>query len=119
MVLLEFSMAPLEKGASVGEYVARSLKIIDESGLDYRLHAMGTVIEGEIDDVLAVLKKCLAAMAADCERITCTAKLDYRRGYSGRLNTKVASVEEKLGRPLKKVDQGEVRRTKDEGRSEG
>lgn len=104
MVLLEFSMAPLEKGASVGEYVARSLQIIDESGLDYRLHAMGTIIEGEIDDVLGVLKKCFQAMAADCERITCTAKLDYRRGHAGRLHAKVASVEEKIGRPLKKVE---------------
>jgi len=104
MVLLEFSMAPLEKGASVGEYVARSLKIIDDSGLDYRLHAMGTIVEGEIDDVLGVLKTCLEAMAADCDRITCTAKLDYRKGHAGRLKTKVASVEEKLGRQLKKVE---------------
>jgi len=104
MVLLEFSMSPLEKGASVGEYVARSVKIIDESGLDYRLHAMGTIVEGEIDQVLSVLKQCLETMAADCDRITCTAKLDYRRGYCGRLQTKVASVEEKLGRTLKKVD---------------
>ena len=82
MVLLEFSMAPLEKGPSVGDYVARSLKIIDDSGLDYRLHAMGTIVEGEIDEVLGVLKQCLEAMAADCDRITCTAKLDYRRGHS-------------------------------------
>ena len=104
MVLLEFSMSPLEKGPSVGDYVARSLKIIDESGLDYRLHAMGTIVEGEIDEVLAVLKKCLAAMATDCERVTCTAKLDYRRGYAGRLKAKVASLEEKLRRPLKKVE---------------
>jgi uncharacterized protein (TIGR00106 family) len=102
MVLLEFSMSPLEKGPSVGDYVARSLKIIDESGLDYRLHAMGTIVEGEIDELLAVLKQCLAAMATDCERVTCTAKLDYRRGHSGRLKAKVASVEEKLGRELKK-----------------
>ena len=104
MVLLEFSMAPLEKGPSVGDYVARSLKIIDQSGLDYRLHAMGTIIEGEIDEVLGVLKKCLEAMAADCERITCAAKLDYRRGHAGRLQTKVTSVEDKLGKPLKKVE---------------
>jgi len=104
MVLLEFSMAPLEKGASVGNYVARSLEIIDASGLDYRLHAMGTIVEGEIDQVLGVLKNCLEAMAKDCDRITCTAKLDYRRGYSGRLQTKVSSVEENLGRPLKKVE---------------
>jgi uncharacterized protein (TIGR00106 family) len=104
MVLLEFSMSPLEKGPSVGEYVARSLKIIDESGLDYRLHAMGTIVEGEIDEVLGVLKQCLATMAADCERVTCTAKLDYRRGHTGRLKAKVASVEERLGRDLKKVE---------------
>ena len=104
MVLLEFSMSPLEKGPSVGKYVARSLDIIEKSGLDYRLHAMGTIVEGEIDDVLGVLKRCLEAMAVDCERITCTAKLDYRRGHSGRLESKVASVEQQLGRELKKVE---------------
>jgi len=43
-------------------------------------------------------------MAADCDRITCTAKLDYRRGHRGRLEAKVSSVEQKLGRKLKKVD---------------
>ena len=102
MVLLEFSMAPLEKGPSVGGYVARSLEIIERSGLDYRLHAMGTIVEGEIDDVLALLKQCLEAMATDCERITCSAKLDYRAGKTGRLASKVASVESKLGHPLKK-----------------
>lgn len=58
MVLLEFSMSPLGKGESVGEYVARSLEIIDQSGLDYRLHAMGTVVEGEWDEVFAVVKRC-------------------------------------------------------------
>ncbi len=102
MYLLEFSMSPLAKGESVSQYVARSLEIIDASGLDYRLHAMGTIIEGELDELLAVLKKCFEAMAADCDRITCTAKLDYRRGASGRLESKVASVEEKIGRNLKK-----------------
>jgi uncharacterized protein (TIGR00106 family) len=104
MVLLEFSMSPLAKGASVGQYVARSLAIIDESGLDYRLHAMGTIVEGDIDQVLGVLKECFQAMAQDCDRITCTAKLDYRKGHTGRLETKVTSVEAKLGRKLKTVD---------------
>ena len=103
MVLLEFSMSPLNKGDSVSEYVARSLKIIAASGLDYRLHAMGTIIEGEIDQVLAVMQKCLEAMAEDCDRVTCTAKLDYRRGYQGRLDTKVSSVLEKVDTPLKTV----------------
>lgn len=101
MVLLEFSMSPLEKGESVSKYVTRNLDIIDKSGLDYRLHAMGTIIEGEIDEVLDVLKKCFDAMSTDCDRITCAAKIDYRKGHSGRLESKVASVEKKLGRRLK------------------
>jgi uncharacterized protein (TIGR00106 family) len=103
MVLLEFSISPLDKGQSVSAYVARSLEIVEASGLDYRLHAMGTIVEGELDQVLEVLRRCLEAMAADCDRVTCTAKLDFRRGYRGRLESKVKSVEEKLGRKLKKI----------------
>ncbi len=103
MVLLEFSMSPLGKGESVSRYVARSLEIIQKSGLDYRLHAMGTIIEGDIDEVTEVMKACFEAMASDCDRITCTAKLDYRKGHRGRLESKVASVEEKLGQRLKKA----------------
>ena len=101
MMLLEFSISPMDKGESVSPYVARSLDVIDKSGLEYQLHAMGTIVEGEIDQVLAVLKDCLAAMASDCDRITCTAKLDYRKGHSGRLAAKPASVEKHLGRQLK------------------
>ncbi len=102
MVLLEFSMTPLGKGSSVSPFVARSLEIIDTSGLDYQLHAMGTIVEGEPAEVLKVLQDCLEAMSEDCDRITCTAKLDYRRGQSGRLRSKVQSVEDKLGRELRK-----------------
>ena len=103
MVLLEFSMSPLQKGDSVSEYVARSLEIIEASGLDYRLHAMGTIVQGEIDQVLDVMRRCLEAMATDCDRISCTAKLDYRSGHSGRLASKVASVEKRLGKKLKTI----------------
>lgn len=104
MYLLEFSMSPLSKGESVSPYVARSLAIIDDSGLDYRLHAMGTIVEGELDEVLGVLKKCFEAMSTDCDRISCTAKFDFRRGHQGRLVAKVKSVEEKLGRKLNAPD---------------
>ena len=105
MVLLEFSMAPLEKGESVGGYVARSLEIIAASGLDYRLHAMGTIIEGELEETLAVLKQCFEAMSADCDRITCAVKIDYRRGHRGRLESKVDSVRAKVGRDVKCVEE--------------
>ena len=54
MILLEFSMSPMDKGESVSEQVSRSLKIIDESGVPYRLNPMGTVLEGEFDEEEAV-----------------------------------------------------------------
>jgi uncharacterized protein (TIGR00106 family) len=101
MILLEFSMSPLGKGESVGAYVARSLAIVEESGLDYRLHAMGTILEGEWDDCFAVVKRCYDAMRADCPRISCSIKVDAREGASGRLASKVQSVENRLGRKLK------------------
>ena len=101
MVLLEFSMSPLGKGESVGKYVSRSLEIIDKSKVDYRLNPMGTVLEGEWDEVLGVVKKCYERMRKDCRRISCVIKVDYRRGHKGRLGGKVASVEKRLKRKLK------------------
>ena len=102
MVLMELSMFPLDKGVSLSPYVARSLDIIDRSGLPYRCHAMGTILEGPYDDVMAVVRACFEVMAEDCDRIECTVKFDFRRDRSGRLDAKVASVEEKLGRAVSK-----------------
>ena len=102
MVLLEFSIFPIDKGTSLSPYVARSLEIIDRSGLPYKCHAMGTVLEGEYDQVMDVVRRCFEAMSADCQRIECSIKIDYRQGASGRLESKVASVEAKLGRPVRK-----------------
>ena len=100
MVLLELSVTPLGKGGSVSAYVARCLAIIDASGLEYELHSMGTILEGELDEVLDVLKRCIEDLAKDNDRITCSAKLDYRQGHRGRLRSKIASVENTLGRKL-------------------
>lgn len=100
-VLLEFSMSPLDKGASVGLYVARSLDIIDRSGIPYRLNPMGTVIEGDWDEVFGVVRQCYEAMSADCERVSVSIKVDARKGAEGRIEGKTASVEKTLGRKLK------------------
>jgi uncharacterized protein (TIGR00106 family) len=101
MVLLEFSMSPLGKGESVGKYVSRSLDIIDKSGVDYRLNPMGTVLEGEWDDVMDVVRQCYERMRKDCNRVSCTIKIDYRKNHTGRLSGKTASVEKRLKRKLK------------------
>lgn len=107
MVLLEFSISPLGKGDSVSDYVARSLELIDASGLDYELHAMGTIVEGELDEVIDLMKQCMEAMAADCDRITCSAKIDYRAGHKGRIVGKVSSVEQRFGRALRRISSEE------------
>jgi uncharacterized protein (TIGR00106 family) len=101
MVLLDFSMSPLGKGESVSPYVARCLEIVAASGLDYRLHAMGTTLEGEWDRVFDVVRRCFEALRPDCDRITCSIKVDYRKGPGGRLDGKVRKVEQVLGRPLR------------------
>lgn len=101
MVLMEFSMSPMGQGSSVSPYVARVLDLVDRSGLDYRLGALGTTVEGSLDQVLDLLRQCFQAMTEDCERVTCYVKFDYRRDRSGRLDGHVTSVERHLGRPLK------------------
>lgn len=101
MILLEFSMSPLGKGESVSPFVAKSLELIDQSGLEYRLNPMGTVLEGEWDDVFRVVRQCFEEMRKECPRITATIKLDYREGATGRLTRKIESVEKILKKKLK------------------
>lgn len=101
MVLLEMSVVPVGNGDSFGKYVAQCVDIIDKSGLDYELHSMGTVVEGELPQVLDLMKECINKMAEHSDRVTCTAKLDYRAGVSGAIKSKIESVEKELGRPVR------------------
>jgi len=101
MVLLEFSLYPTDKGESVSEYVKRNLEIIDDSGLPYKLGPMGTCLEGEYDEVMAVVKRCFDRMSADCGRVAIQIKVDYRAGHSGRLDAKVQTLKNKTGRDLR------------------
>jgi uncharacterized protein (TIGR00106 family) len=105
MVLLDFSMTPLGKGESVSAYVARCLEVVAASGLDYSLHAMGTTLEGELDEVLTVVRRCFETLQTDCDRISCSIKIDSRKGPGGRLQTKVQKVEALVGRPLRTANQ--------------
>jgi uncharacterized protein (TIGR00106 family) len=100
MVLLEFAMAPGGKGESVSEFVARILDVIDKSGVPYQLTPMGTILEGEFDQVMGVVSACFAALQPDCSRIGMNLKMDYRAGPGGRLKSKTARIEERLGRKL-------------------
>ena len=98
-MLAELSVFPLDKGGQgLSSYVAESIKIIEESGLDYEIHAMGTLIEGPSEVVFEVIRKCHKNMASKCDRVLTNLKIDDRKGVTGSIRRKVVSVEEKLGR---------------------
>ncbi len=101
MVLLEFAMVPHGQGESLSAPVARILDLIDRSGVRYRLTPMGTILEGEWDEVFAVVGTCFRELARDCSRIGLNLKLDYRKGEASRLESKVEHVEQRLGRKLR------------------
>lgn len=101
MTIAEFSITPIGKGVSVGEYVARAVDLVDQSGLPYRLNPMGTVVEGPLEDVIALIVRCHRIVAANCERVSTIIKIDDRRGMPGQLEAKVADVERRLGRKLR------------------
>ena len=101
MVLIEFSMAPRGHEPSLSGDVARIVDIIDRSGLPYQLTSMGTLLEGEWDEVMGVVSACFEALKTDCPRISVHLKADYRAGRNGRLQSKVEAVEQRLGRKLR------------------
>ncbi|MGF1528183.1 MAG: MTH1187 family thiamine-binding protein [Candidatus Competibacterales bacterium] len=94
--LVNLAIFPIGRGESVSAYVARTVAIIRDSGLDYQMGPMGTAIEGEWAEVMAVVERCLQALAADCDRVYGIVTFDWRRGQGGRLTQKVQSVADKL-----------------------
>ncbi len=102
-MLAELSVFPLDKGVEgLSRYVAESIRIIEESGLDYEVHALGTLIEGPTDKVFEVISKCHENMVLHSDRVVTYVKIDDRKGARGRIKGKVRSVEEKLGRDVPK-----------------
>ncbi len=101
MVLLEFSMSPFDKGESLSAEVSKILNYIDESGVNYKLTPMGTILEGEWDEVFSVVSGCFNLMKENSNRISLNLKADYRRGNESRLNSKIEKVEKILGKKLK------------------
>ena len=101
-VLLEFSMVPTDKGESVSPYVSRIIKMIKETGLNYRLTPMGTVVEADsMPEILRVIEQAYDLLEPDCNRIYSSMKLDIRKGKGNRLEGKIRSVEDRIGKVSK------------------
>ena len=95
-MIVAFSVTPLGVGEDVGAYVADAVRVVRNSGLPNRTDAMFTSIEGEWDEVMAVVKAACDAVAARAPRVSVTLKADIRPGVTGALEAKVASVERHL-----------------------
>ena len=97
-VILDLCVVPLGVGLSVSSYVAACERVLKEAGLTTRLHAYGTNVEGEWDEVLGAVKRCHEAVhALGAPRISTSIRLGTRSDRGQTMNDKVESVRRKLG----------------------
>ena len=96
-MLVAFSVAPSGgESDSVSAAVAAAVRVVRESGLPCETNAMFTNIEGEWDEVMAVVKQAVDVVAATAPRVSLVLKADIRPGYTGQLTAKVERIEEHL-----------------------
>ena len=81
--------------------LAKVMRLIDSSGLDYRVGPMGTSVEGNWDQVMGLVKRCHQILLTESPRVLTHILIDDRKGAKARLTGKVASVLRKTGRTLK------------------
>jgi uncharacterized protein (TIGR00106 family) len=96
-MLTSFSIIPVGKSESLSEDVAEIFRLVSESGVDFKLGAMETTVEGEPDAVWALLRRCHERMRGRSTRVLTHITIDDREGASGRIDGKVASVRSRLG----------------------
>ncbi|MDQ7031729.1 MAG: MTH1187 family thiamine-binding protein [Desulfonauticus sp.] len=94
--LVELAIFPLDKGESVSQYVAKAVKVIQNSNLSYKLTPMGTCIEGDFDQVMEVVKQCFKTLEPECDRIYLNLKLDFRKNRTNALEQKIDSIKKQL-----------------------
>jgi uncharacterized protein (TIGR00106 family) len=98
-MLLAFSITPLGVGEAVGEQVAEAVRVVRDSGLPNRTDAMFTTVEGDWDEVMAVVKRAVDVVATRAPRVSLVMKADIRPGVANALTSKVESVERHLRQP--------------------
>ena len=102
-MIVEFSISPIGVGESLSRYVAKVIDLVDKSGLPYLLTPMGTIVEGEWDEVMDLIKRCHHLMREMAPRVATRIYIDDRPGRKGLLEYKTKSVEEKVGRPIRRA----------------
>jgi uncharacterized protein (TIGR00106 family) len=97
-MLVAFSISPsaVDETGGVSAAVAEAVRVVRESGLPCETNAMFTNIEGEWDEVMAVVKRAVDVVAASSPRVGLVLKADIRPGFEGQLTAKVERVEQRL-----------------------
>ncbi|MDJ0805309.1 MAG: MTH1187 family thiamine-binding protein [Gammaproteobacteria bacterium] len=98
-VLIEFSLFPLDRGESLSAEVAQIVELIRQSGYDYKLTAMGTIVETpEVNQALTLVEQSYSILEKNgCNRVYASIKMDIRKGRNGRLAQKIQSIEDRIG----------------------
>lgn len=95
-MIIAFSLTPLGIGEDVGQVVAEAVRVVRASGLPNHTDAMFTTVEGEWDEVMAVVKQAVDAVAAHAPRVSMVLKADMRPGVTDAMTSKVEALESYL-----------------------
>jgi uncharacterized protein (TIGR00106 family) len=101
-MLLEFSTYPIGSSESLSKDVAEIIAIIEDSGLAHQTHSMGTVVEGDWDELMELVKRCHMKLREKFNRVGTRIAIDDREGATGRIEGKIESIEKHLGRDIRK-----------------
>jgi|SRR5208283_2178174 len=98
MAVVELSIVPIGvESTSLSSYVAGAIKVLEKSSLEYQLTAMGTIISGDLDDILKTIRKMHeSCFAAGAMRVLTQIRVDDRRDKKGSPEQKIRSVQDKL-----------------------
>ena len=100
MAIVEVSVVPIgTQSPSVSKYVAKAVQVLqEEKGIKYQLTAMGTIIEGDLERLLNLVRKMhQTAFDAGAMRVVTTIKIDERRDKPSSISSKVDAVKKELG----------------------
>jgi uncharacterized protein (TIGR00106 family) len=101
-MMIEFSILPISEESHISKYIAAAVKIVHESGMEYRLTPMGTILIGEWEPAMAVIRKCHDAVRQMSDRVMTRIKIDDFKDGQRLPEEKVKSVESQLGFQAKK-----------------
>ena len=100
-MLAHVNFVPIGTGEETKEMLAKALSIIDKSELDYQLTSMGTIIEGDWDEIMTMVKKCHREIMNFADRLSTNIVIDDRKDLTNRLKNNALEVEYAFGGALK------------------